>query len=81
MKYAKPISIIFSNVLYMQQPLSQKMYFFTDHVFKTPETKLSKYSLIETNHLLVYVLLFFFNMICSSIPGKDKFEMVTVVMA
>lgn len=81
MKNAKPILLISSNILYMQQPLPQKPYFFTDHVFKTPGTKLSKYSLIETVNLFACLYVSFFNILYSSITGKDKFEMVTVVIA
>lgn len=81
MKNAKPISLISSNILYMQQPLPQKLYFFTDHVFKTPETELSNYNLIETVNLFACLYASFFNILYSSITGKGKFEMVTVVIA
>lgn len=82
MKNAKPISLISSNILYMQQPLPQKPYFSTDHVFKTPETKLLEHSLIETVNLLACLYVTSFpNILYSSITGKDKFEMVTVVIA
>lgn len=81
MKNAKPILLLSSNILYMQQPLPQKPYFFTEQVFKTPGTKLSKYSLIETVNLFACLYVSFFNILYSSITGKDKFEMVTVVIA
>lgn len=45
MKNAKAISLISSNILNLKQPLPQKLYFFTDHVFKIPETRFSKYIL------------------------------------
>lgn len=86
MKNAKPISLISSNILYMQQPFPQMLYFFTDHIFKTPKAKLIKYILIQTANLFtclcvyVFLLLLLFRMLYSSITGKDKFEMVTVVI-
>lgn len=45
MKNAKAISLISSNIFYLKQPLPEKLYFFTDCIFKTPEKKVSKSSL------------------------------------
>ena len=80
MKNAKLISLISSNILYMQQPLPQTPYYFADHVFKTPETKLSKYSLIETVNLFTCLYVSFFNVLYSSITGRISLRWLLLLL-